>query len=139
MCHEGKLWRSDGISSVYYNREDRLLTFNMDTLGPVTLIQDAHVNMPYQSWELSPIGLSKVLLIVKTVFIELQIHIKVSDVTVRPWSGCTSTRLLRPSLELWFLSKVHQVNTNLLRPVSGVTRSLGQSFQKDWLGEIQNV
>ncbi|GAB1291427.1 Dynein axonemal intermediate chain 7 [Apodemus speciosus] len=74
--NEGKLWRSDGISGVYYNREDRLLTFSMDTLGPVTLIQDAHVNMPYQSWELSPIGPSKVLLIVKTVFIELQIHIK---------------------------------------------------------------
>ncbi|XP_006507037.1 dynein axonemal intermediate chain 7 isoform X8 [Mus musculus] len=72
----GKFWRSDGISSVYYNREDRLLTFSMDTLGPVTLIQDAHVNMPYQSWEMSPCGMNKVLLIVKTVFMELQIYIK---------------------------------------------------------------
>ncbi|XP_028613333.1 protein CASC1 isoform X1 [Grammomys surdaster] len=71
-----KLWRSDGISSVYYNRDDRLLTFSMDTLGPVTLIQDAHINMPYQSWELSPIGNNKAVIIVKTVFIELQIHIK---------------------------------------------------------------
>ncbi|XP_052031208.1 dynein axonemal intermediate chain 7 isoform X1 [Apodemus sylvaticus] len=83
--NEGKLWRSDGISSVYYNREDRLLTFNMDTLGPVTLIQDAHVNMPYQSWELSPIGLSKVLLIVKTVFVELQIHIKVPQLELKAY------------------------------------------------------
>ncbi|XP_011239890.1 dynein axonemal intermediate chain 7 isoform X1 [Mus musculus] len=74
--NEGKFWRSDGISSVYYNREDRLLTFSMDTLGPVTLIQDAHVNMPYQSWEMSPCGMNKVLLIVKTVFMELQIYIK---------------------------------------------------------------
>ncbi|XP_028613334.1 protein CASC1 isoform X2 [Grammomys surdaster] len=73
---EDKLWRSDGISSVYYNRDDRLLTFSMDTLGPVTLIQDAHINMPYQSWELSPIGNNKAVIIVKTVFIELQIHIK---------------------------------------------------------------
>ncbi|XP_076796943.1 dynein axonemal intermediate chain 7 isoform X3 [Arvicanthis niloticus] len=73
---EGKFWRSDGISGVYYNREDRLLTFSMDTLSPVTLIQDAHINMPYQSWELSPIGTNKAVIIVKTVFIELQIHIK---------------------------------------------------------------
>ncbi|XP_031239718.1 protein CASC1 isoform X3 [Mastomys coucha] len=74
--NEGKAWRSDGISSVYYNREDRLLTFNMETLSPVTLIQDAHVNMPYQSWEMSPLGMDKVLITVKTVFLELQIHIK---------------------------------------------------------------
>lgn len=65
---------------MYYNRENRLLTFSIDTLGPVTLIQDAHVNMPYQSWELSPLGMNKALLMVKTVFIELQIHIKVSDI-----------------------------------------------------------
>lgn len=65
---------------MYYNREDRLLTFSMDTLGPVTLIQDAHINMPYQSWELSPLSINKAYLMVKTVFIELQIHIKVSDI-----------------------------------------------------------
>ncbi|XP_038963397.1 dynein axonemal intermediate chain 7 isoform X4 [Rattus norvegicus] len=73
---EGKFWRSDGVTCVYYNRENRLLTFSIDTMGPVTLIQDAHVNMPYQSWELSPLGMNKALLMVTTVFIELQIHIK---------------------------------------------------------------
>ncbi|CAO2607158.1 Dynein axonemal intermediate chain 7, partial [Lemmus lemmus] len=73
---EGKLWRTDGISDVYYNREDRLITFSLDTLGPVTLIQDAHVNMPYQSWELRPLGMNRVLITVTTIFTELQIHIK---------------------------------------------------------------
>lgn len=91
FCCQGKLWRSDGISSVYYNREDRLLTFSMATLGPVTLIQDAHINMPFQSWEMSPIGTNKAVIVVKTVFIELQIHIKVSDIMAGPQSGSVST------------------------------------------------
>lgn len=56
----------------------------METLSPVTLIQDAHVNMPYQSWEMSPLGMNIVLITVKTVFLELQIHIKVSDIMARP-------------------------------------------------------
>ncbi|XP_023593866.1 dynein axonemal intermediate chain 7 [Trichechus manatus latirostris] len=74
--HEGKHWRTDGISHVIYNSEDKLVTFNLETFGPVTLIQDAHINMPYQSWELRPLAVNKVLLTVTTVFTELQIQIK---------------------------------------------------------------
>ncbi|XP_051011544.1 dynein axonemal intermediate chain 7 isoform X2 [Acomys russatus] len=73
---EGKLWRTDGISNIVYNRETRLITFSLDTVGPVALIQDAHINMPYQSWELRPLDANKVLMTVTTLFLELQIHIK---------------------------------------------------------------
>lgn len=73
---EGKHWRTDGISNVTYNSEDRLLTLSLDTFGPLTLIQDNHVNMPYQSWELTPLDVNKVLLTVTTVFAEIQIQIK---------------------------------------------------------------
>ncbi|XP_059791457.1 dynein axonemal intermediate chain 7 isoform X4 [Balaenoptera ricei] len=73
---EGKHWKTDGISNVSYKSEDRLITFSLETLGPVTLIQDAHVNMPYQSWELRPLDVNKVLLTVTTVFTEIQIQIK---------------------------------------------------------------
>ncbi|XP_060161891.1 dynein axonemal intermediate chain 7 isoform X8 [Globicephala melas] len=73
---EGKHWKTDGISNVSYKSEDRLITFSLDTFGPVTLIQDAHVNMPYQSWELRPLDVNKVLLTVTTVFTEIQIQIK---------------------------------------------------------------
>ncbi|XP_051011545.1 dynein axonemal intermediate chain 7 isoform X3 [Acomys russatus] len=72
----GKLWRTDGISNIVYNRETRLITFSLDTVGPVALIQDAHINMPYQSWELRPLDANKVLMTVTTLFLELQIHIK---------------------------------------------------------------
>ncbi|XP_032711131.1 protein CASC1 isoform X4 [Lontra canadensis] len=72
----GKHWQTDGISNVSYKPEDRLITFSLETLGPVTLIQDAHINMPFQSWELTPLDVDKVLLTVTTVFTTIQIQIK---------------------------------------------------------------
>ncbi|XP_045867490.1 dynein axonemal intermediate chain 7 [Meles meles] len=73
---EGKHWQTDGISNVSYKPEERLITFSLETLGPVTLIQDAHINMPFQSWELTPLDVDKVLLTVTTVFTTIQIQIK---------------------------------------------------------------
>lgn len=73
---EAKHWKTDGISNVSHKSEERLITFSLETFGPVTLIQDAHVNMPYQSWELRPLDVNKVLLTVTTVFMEIQIQIK---------------------------------------------------------------
>lgn len=78
IYHKGKYWRTDGISNVSYKSEERLITFSLDTFGPVTLIQDTHINMPYQSWELRPLDVNKVLLTVTTVFTEIKIQIKVS-------------------------------------------------------------
>ncbi|XP_066210400.1 dynein axonemal intermediate chain 7 isoform X5 [Saccopteryx leptura] len=72
----GKLWKTDGIRNVTYKSGERLLTFSLETFGPVTLIQDTHINMPYQSWELRPLDVNQVLLIVATLFIEIQIQIK---------------------------------------------------------------
>ncbi|KAF5912564.1 hypothetical protein HPG69_004236 [Diceros bicornis minor] len=72
----GKHWKTDGISNVSYKSEERLITFSLETFGPVTLIQDTHINMPYQSWELRPLDVNQVLLTVTTVFTEIQIQIK---------------------------------------------------------------
>ncbi|XP_077630612.1 dynein axonemal intermediate chain 7 isoform X1 [Crocuta crocuta] len=73
---EGKHWQTDGISNVSYKSEERLITFSLETFSPVTLIQDAHINMPFQSWELRPLDVNKVLLTVTTVFTEIEIQIK---------------------------------------------------------------
>ncbi|KAM5262775.1 dynein axonemal intermediate chain 7 [Ctenodactylus gundi] len=73
---QGQHWRTDGISDTIYRPEDRLITFNLDTLGPVSLAQDAHVNMPYLSWELRPLDTNSVLLMVTTLFTEIQVHIR---------------------------------------------------------------
>ncbi|XP_071466153.1 dynein axonemal intermediate chain 7 isoform X4 [Marmota flaviventris] len=73
---EGKHWRTDGISNVSYDAEARLISFSLETFGPLTLIQDSHVNMPFLSWELKPLEINNVLLIVTTLFTEIQIQIK---------------------------------------------------------------
>ncbi|MBZ3884633.1 Protein CASC1 [Sciurus carolinensis] len=73
---EGKHWRTDGISNVFYDAEDRLISFSLETFGPVTLIQDTHINMPFHSWELRPLEINNVLLTVTTIFTEIQIQIK---------------------------------------------------------------
>uniref|UniRef100_A0A8C5ZUI8 Dynein axonemal intermediate chain 7 n=1 Tax=Marmota marmota marmota TaxID=9994 RepID=A0A8C5ZUI8_MARMA len=73
---EGKRWRTDGISNVSYDAEARLISFSLETFGPLTLIQDSHVNMPFLSWELKPLEINNVLLIVTTLFTEIQIQIK---------------------------------------------------------------
>ncbi|KAM7115360.1 dynein axonemal intermediate chain 7 isoform 1-T1 [Molossus nigricans] len=73
---EGKHWKTDGISNVVYKSEERLITFSLETFGPITLIQDTHINMPYQSWELRPLGMNNILLTVITIFTEIQIQIK---------------------------------------------------------------
>ncbi|VTJ79358.1 Hypothetical predicted protein, partial [Marmota monax] len=71
-----KRWRTDGISNVSYDAEARLISFSLETFGPLTLIQDSHVNMPFLSWELKPLEINNVLLIVTTLFTEIQIQIK---------------------------------------------------------------
>ncbi|XP_062050930.1 dynein axonemal intermediate chain 7 isoform X2 [Lepus europaeus] len=72
---EGQYWRTDGISNISYKQKERLITFSLETFGPITLIQDTHINMPYQSWELRPMDSNTVLLTVTTVFTEIQIQI----------------------------------------------------------------
>ncbi|KAF6117763.1 hypothetical protein HJG60_002081 [Phyllostomus discolor] len=73
---EGKHWKTDGISNVFYKSGERLITFSLEIFGPITLIQDTHINMPYQSWELRPLDENQVRLTVTTVFTEIHIQIK---------------------------------------------------------------
>ena len=95
---KGKHWKTDGISNVSYKSGERLITFSLETFGPVTLIQDTHINMPYQSWELRPLDVNRVLLTVTTVFTEIQIHIKVIAVTV---SHIQEVNLIEDCKRVW--------------------------------------
>jgi cancer susceptibility candidate protein 1 len=45
-----KPWRTNGVSIVCCKLEERLAAFGLESLGPVTLIQDIPINMPDQSW-----------------------------------------------------------------------------------------
>nr|XP_009924499.1 PREDICTED: protein CASC1 isoform X1 [Haliaeetus albicilla] len=72
----GQQWRTDGISNITYERQAQSITFEMRAFYTIALLQDAHLNMPYQAWELQPTGTDEALLIVTTVFATIQIQIK---------------------------------------------------------------
>ena len=74
---KGQQWRTDGISNITYERQAQSITFEMRAFYTIALLQDAHLNMPYQAWELQPTGTDEALLIVTTVFATIQIQIKV--------------------------------------------------------------
>ncbi|NXA20325.1 CASC1 protein, partial [Ibidorhyncha struthersii] len=72
----GQQWRTDGISNVTYETQEKSVTFELDAFYTIALLQDAHCNMPYQAWELQPTGMDEALFIVTTVFATIQIQIK---------------------------------------------------------------
>ncbi|XP_020820727.1 dynein axonemal intermediate chain 7 isoform X3 [Phascolarctos cinereus] len=73
---EGKGWRTDGFISLYYNMKERIMSFSVESVYPITLIQDNHIHMPYESWELRPLGLNEAVLNITTTFTDIDIQIK---------------------------------------------------------------
>ncbi|XP_041109850.1 dynein intermediate chain CFAP94, axonemal [Polyodon spathula] len=73
---EGKQWKTDCISDVKYDKEAKRISFKMDTFYTFTLLQESHVNMPFQSWELRPLGLNNAILTVTAAIQEVEIIIK---------------------------------------------------------------
>ncbi|XP_066856669.1 dynein axonemal intermediate chain 7 isoform X4 [Anser cygnoides] len=71
----GQQWRTDGISNITYETQ-KSITFEMGAFYTIALLQNVHLNMPYQAWELRPMGINEALLTVTTVFAEVQIQIK---------------------------------------------------------------
>ncbi|XP_014734467.1 PREDICTED: protein CASC1-like [Sturnus vulgaris] len=75
----GQQWRTDGISNITYEAEEKSISFRMGAFNTVALLQDAHLNLPYQAWELHPTGVDEGLFTVTAVFATIQIQIKVSE------------------------------------------------------------
>ncbi|XP_028809621.1 dynein axonemal intermediate chain 7 isoform X2 [Denticeps clupeoides] len=72
----GLHWRTDLISEVSYSAADRTVSFKMDTFYAFTLLQDKYANMPFQSWELRPLGQDSALLTITAALIEVKIVVK---------------------------------------------------------------
>ncbi|XP_068962368.1 dynein axonemal intermediate chain 7-like [Petaurus breviceps papuanus] len=73
---EGKSWRTDGFVKLFYNLKERIVSFSLESVYPVTLIQDIHIHMPYESWELRPLNLNEAVLNITTTFTDIDIQIK---------------------------------------------------------------
>ncbi|XP_040401120.1 dynein intermediate chain CFAP94, axonemal isoform X3 [Cygnus olor] len=80
----GQQWRTDGISNITYETQ-KSITFEMGVFYTIALLQNVHLNMPYQAWELRPMGINEALLTVTTVFAEVQIQIKAPLTEVRAY------------------------------------------------------
>ncbi|XP_053575058.1 dynein axonemal intermediate chain 7 [Bombina bombina] len=73
---KNKNWKFDMISQKKYNNELKELCFSMEGFYTFSLIQDSHLNMPFQSWELKPKGVNKAALSITSAFTEIQLEIK---------------------------------------------------------------
>ncbi|XP_022108639.1 axonemal 84 kDa protein-like isoform X2 [Acanthaster planci] len=75
-CPERKQWRLDGFIDIKFNEETRILSFKTINFGPLACLQDKHINMPFQSWELRPIAVNHARFTVMAAIIEAEIEIK---------------------------------------------------------------
>ncbi|XP_060101922.1 dynein axonemal intermediate chain 7 [Heteronotia binoei] len=91
---KGKYWRTDGIGDVSYNMKEKEVSFKMNGFSTITLMQDAHLNMPYQSWELRPNGADQAILVVLTTFAEVQIQVKQNQCMLISVNTMEETELL---------------------------------------------
>ena len=59
--------------------ENRVLSFKTTHFSTLALIQDTHINMPFQSWEFRPHSLNSAVFTVIATIVEMEIEIKVGE------------------------------------------------------------
>ncbi|KAM4727994.1 dynein axonemal intermediate chain 7 [Anableps anableps] len=69
-------WRRDGIADVSYDEAEAKLSFTMETFQIFALMQKTYCNLPFQSWELRPLGQNSALFTVKGALIDITITIQ---------------------------------------------------------------
>ncbi|XP_077941172.1 dynein axonemal intermediate chain 7 isoform X4 [Gasterosteus aculeatus] len=69
-------WRMDGITDVSYEEAEDKISFNMDAFHAFVLMQDTYANLPFQSWELRPLGQDSALFTINGALIDLSITIQ---------------------------------------------------------------
>ncbi|KAM3588296.1 uncharacterized protein V6R79_025724 [Siganus canaliculatus] len=72
----GKLWRMDGITDVSYEEAEGMISFKMDSFQAFTLMQETYANLPFQSWELRPLGQDSALYTVSGSLVDVSITIQ---------------------------------------------------------------
>ncbi|XP_019947844.2 dynein axonemal intermediate chain 7 isoform X1 [Paralichthys olivaceus] len=72
----GKQWRMDGISDVSYEEEEAKISFKMDSFQAFVLMQETYINLPFQSWELRPLGEDTAVFTVNGAVIDISITIQ---------------------------------------------------------------
>lgn len=79
VSHPVKQWRMDGITDVSYEEAEAKISFKMDSFQAFVLMQETYANLPFQSWELRPLGQDSALYTINGALIGLSITIQVRD------------------------------------------------------------
>jgi cancer susceptibility candidate protein 1 len=85
-------WMTSGFSNKNYNEGERLLSFSISDFGTLALVQDAYVNMPFQSWELRAREVGHAQLSITAAISQVEIQILEDKV-------CLSQPADKPELE----------------------------------------
>ncbi|KAM4569867.1 dynein axonemal intermediate chain 7 [Odontesthes bonariensis] len=72
----GKQWRMDGVTDVSYEEAEAKISFKMESFQPFVLMQETYANLPFQSWELRPLGQDAALYTVNGALINLNITVQ---------------------------------------------------------------
>ena len=78
--------------------DERTFSFKTRFFGTLALVQDKHINMPFQSWELRPRAANHALLTIIAAIVEVEFEILVS--TLRSLSLSHCRRMLRLNIFL---------------------------------------
>ncbi|XP_061178031.1 dynein axonemal intermediate chain 7 homolog isoform X2 [Saccostrea echinata] len=74
--YKKKYWRQDGFTDMSYDEDNRIFSFKTAYFGLFALLQDSHLNMPFQSWELRPHKTNACVLTIIAAIVEVEIEIK---------------------------------------------------------------
>lgn len=69
-------WRTDGFSNTAFDEENRVFKCSVSCFGPMCMLQDTHINMPFQSWEIRPHTTNSCVITIIAAITELEIQIK---------------------------------------------------------------
>ncbi|XP_068162490.1 dynein axonemal intermediate chain 7 [Antennarius striatus] len=71
-----KQWRMDWITDISYEETDAKFSLKMDAFQTFALMQETYANLPFQSWELRPLGQNSALFTVNGSLITVTIKIQ---------------------------------------------------------------
>ncbi|XP_035764324.1 LOW QUALITY PROTEIN: protein CASC1 [Neolamprologus brichardi] len=71
-----KQWRMDGITDISYDESEAKISFKADSFQAFALMQKTYANLPFQSWELRPLGQDSALYTVNGAFMNISITIQ---------------------------------------------------------------
>lgn len=82
--HVHSHWTTSSVLGVDINHEEGTFTCQIPTCSPLALMIDAHWNMPYQNWELTPVEDNGCVLTITGPHVQVKVNIKEDQCCLLP-------------------------------------------------------